>query len=176
MFKRLVDLIVFFVRGGVPFARRIGVNIGEKCRIYSRFFGSEPFLITLGDNVTITAGVSFITHDGSLGLFTDTKGRRYKYQRIFVGNNVFIGVNSIIMPGVRVEDNVIVAAGSVVTKSIPTGKIVAGVPAKIVGEFNELKERSLETCVSQNEIDFSESYEQRVIRVLDNTYKPFLNE
>lgn len=121
-------------------ARKTGVNIGKNCRIYTSYFGSEPFLISIGDNVTVTSDVKFITHDGSGWLMKDKKGRRYYYHGISVGNNVFIGVNSIIMPGVKIEDNVVVGAGSVVTKSVPEGCVlVAGVPARIIGRYDDPK-------------------------------------
>lgn len=117
--NKVLDLIYLKFRGKIKYARKLGVKIGSGCRIYSVEFGSEPFLISIGDNVTITAGVKFITHDGSSWLMRDEKGRRFYFQPIQIGNNVFVGMNSIIMPGVKIEDNVIVAAGSVVTKSIP---------------------------------------------------------
>ena len=176
MIKRVVDLLFFWIKGGTFFAKRVGVLVGDRCRIYTRYFGSEPFLISIGNDVTITAGVSFITHDGSLILFKDEKGRRYKYQRISIGNNVFIGVNSIVMPGVKIDDNVIVAAGSVVTKSIPSGVIVGGVPAKIIGRFDELKVKSLKNCVSEVDTDFNMPYKDRIFKVLDKAYKEYLKE
>ena len=58
-----------------------------------------------------------------------------------IGNNVFIGAKSIIMYGVNIGNNVVVAAGSVVTKDVPDGSIVGGNPAKIIGSFDELKEK-----------------------------------
>ncbi|SMC79171.1 acyltransferase [Pedobacter nyackensis] len=174
MLRRGFYLLSFWIKGGVFYARRMGVTVGDNCRIYTRYFGSEPFLISIGNNVTITKGVSFITHDGSLILFSDEKGRRYKYQRIDIGNNVFIGLNSIIMPGVKISDNAIIAAGSVLTKSVPEGSIVAGVPAKIIGNFNELNDRSLKECISEVDIDFDESYKNRILKVADLDFKPYL--
>lgn len=174
MVKRAIDLLCFWLKGGVFFAKRIGVNVGNNCRIYTRYFGSEPFLISIGNNVTITANVSFITHDGSLILFSDEKGRRYKYQKIEVGNNVFIGVNSIVMPGIKIEDNVIVAAGSVLTKSVPAGVIVAGVPAKIIGNFYDLKITCLDNCISKEDVNFNEPFKDRILKIVDPGYKPYL--
>ncbi len=176
MIKRVLDLISFWTKGGVAYARRIGVVVGDNCRIYTRHFGSDPFLITIGDRVTVTANVHFLTHDGSLCLFRDDKGRRYKYQPIEIGNDVFIGINSIIMPGVKIDDKVIIAAGSVVTKSVPSGSIVAGVPAKIIGDFEDFKHKSLNDCISHRDIDFSKSYKERVLEVVSNTYKDYLRK
>lgn len=172
--KKLIRLSVFYFKDGVSYARHIGVTVGENCRIYTRSFGSEPFLISIGNKVTITSGVEILTHDGSTWLMNDEKGRRYSYQRVTIGNNVFIGVNSIIMPGVKIEDNTIIAAGSVVTKSIPKGKIVAGVPAKIIGEYKNLEVKILEDYVSDKDIDYSKSYESRIKEVLNPSYKSYL--
>lgn len=172
--KKLSDYYTLYMKGGIAYARKLGVNVGENCRIYSTNFGSEPFLITIGNNVTVTSGVKFITHDGSAWLMRDEKGRRYIYQEIHIGNYVFIGVNSIIMPGVIIEDEVIVAAGSVVTKSVPKGSIVAGVPAKIIGNYNDIKARMLTSYVSDNEINKNLNYKSRILNVLDKNTKPFL--
>jgi len=80
------------------------------------------------------------------------------------------------MPGVKIDDNVIVAAGSVVTKSIPSGVIVGGVPAKIIGRFDELKVKSLKNCVSEVDTDFNMPYKDRIFKVLDKAYKEYLKE
>src|SRR5438128_330233 len=147
MFKRILSAfrqLYFISKGGNFYAQKMGVKLGNDCRIYTRNFGSEPWLISIGNKVTITSGVTILTHDGATWLMNDARGRRYLYRRVKIGNNVFIGVNSVILPGVIIEDNVIVAAGSVVTKSIPSGCIVGGNPAKIIGDYNEFKRRALE--------------------------------
>lgn len=172
--RHLKKFYLLYTKGIEEYARKIGVKIGVNCRIYTTQFGSEPFLIKIGNKVTITSGVKFITHDGSTWLMRDEKGRRYLYQRIDIGNNVFIGVNSIIMPGVKIEDNVIVAAGSVITKSIPSGVIVAGVPAKIIGSYSEIEKRMLDLYVSDKDLNNKLNYEERVNSVLTSKFKPFL--
>ena len=172
--KKIISLFILYFRGGVAYAKHLGATVGENCRIYTPHFGSEPFLISIGNKVTITSGVKLLTHDGSTWLMNDEKGRRYSYQRIVIGNNVFIGVNSIIMPGVKVEDNTVIAAGSVVTKSIPAGKIVAGVPATIIGEYKTLETKMLNEYVSDKDIDYSKSYESRIKEVLNPSYKSYL--
>jgi len=166
--------ILFLFKGGVTYAKKIGVEVGANCRIYTTSFGSEPFLIKIGNNVTITSGVKFITHDGSGWLMRDNKGRRYLYRRIIIGNNVFIGLNCIIMPGVKIDDNVIIAPGSVVTKSIPGGTIVAGVPAKIIGSYNLLKTKMLENYVSDTDLDKKLDYKRRILKILDRSFKPYI--
>ena len=174
LIKVLIELFNRLFMSGVVYARFKGVQVGDDCRIYTHKFGSEPWMITIGNKVTITAGVTLLTHDGSTWLMNDDKGRRYLFKRVIIGNNVFIGVNSIIMPGVKIDDNVIVAAGSVVTKSIPTGVIVAGNPAKIIGDYVEYRKGVLENYISDVDMDFSLEYKNRIVKVIDNSFKKYM--
>lgn len=139
--RKLLGLFVFYFRGGVSCARYHGVKVGNNSRIYIKDFGTEPFLISIGNNVTVTSGVVFLTHDGSMSLIRDEEGRRYKFGRIDIGDNVFIGVNSIILPGVCIASNAIVAAGSVVSRSIDEPGVYAGVPARKVSDFQSWFEK-----------------------------------
>nr|WP_308293099.1 acyltransferase [Pseudarthrobacter sp. MDT3-26] len=101
---------------------------------------SEYDLLSIGDHVTISTEVLFITHDGTGWLINDGNMRRYRLARIEIGNNVFIGARSTILPGIRIGDRCIVAAGSVVTKSIPPGTVVGGNPARVIGEYIAFEE------------------------------------
>lgn len=172
--RKLQYICVLYFMGKQAYAKFLGVKIGENCRIITTLWGTEPFLIQIGNNVTITDGVRFLTHDGSACLANDHKGRRYLYARIEIGDNVFIGVNSIIMPGVKIGDNVVIAAGSIVTKSVASGLIVGGVPAKILDNFSSLNEKMLKNYVSDEDINKSLSYKERVLEVVNNEFKPFL--
>lgn len=174
LFKLLKDYYHKFSKSGTEYARSKGVQVGQNCRIYTTTLGTEPWLISIGNKVTITSGVKFITHDGSTWLFSDKNGRRELFRRIQIGDNVFIGLNSIIMPGVKIENNVIVAAGSVITKSVPTGSIVGGNPAKIIGNYDEYQKKVLNNYVSRKDMDFSKNYRQRVEEVTDSEFKKFL--
>lgn len=130
------------VKGPVEAARELGVTIGEGCRIYSLLISSEWELLSIGDRVTVSSDVRFITHDGVGWLFRDDQGRRhYHLARIEIGSDVFIGAGSTIMPGVRIGDRCVVAAGSVVTRSVPDGTVVGGNPATIITSFDELGEK-----------------------------------
>lgn len=144
----------YLLFGGEKYCKRIGVEIGEGCRIYTHHFGSEPYLISIGDMVTVTHGVRFITHDGAGWLIRDQKGRRYRYGKITIGSRVFIGACSIILPGVTIGDNVIIAAGAVVNKDVPSNSIVGGVPAKVIGNFSDFEKKALSTWTT--EVDFME--------------------
>lgn len=122
------------------YLRKQGIVIGNDCEIYNDVsFGSEPYLIEIGNHVRITQGCKFITHDGGVWVL------RYKYNindidlvnKIKVGNNVHIGMNSIIMPGVKIGNDVIIGCGAVVTKDIPDGEIWGGVPARKIKTIKE---------------------------------------
>jgi acetyltransferase-like isoleucine patch superfamily enzyme len=153
--------------------RALGVKVGEGCRIYTHRFGTEPWLVTIGNRVTVTAGCEFITHDGSTWLLRDEKGRRYRYAPIEVGDDVFIGLRTLILAGVRIGNRCIIGAGSVVIRSIPSGSIAAGVPARIIGRFDEYERRQLSTLASQQDMKGA-TYRERVEAILDHAPAPFL--
>ena len=116
-------------------ARRMGVKIGERCCLICGLFsfGTEPYLISIGNDCTITGGVIFLTHDGGIEVINHLKHTNYdKIGLIHVGDNVFIGNDAKILMGVNVGNNVIIGAGSVVTKDVPSNMVVAGVPAKVI--------------------------------------------
>ena len=124
--------------------------------------------------VTVTSGVVLLTHDGSTWLFNDDKGRRFLYKKTIIKNNVFIGINSIIMPGVVLQDNVIIAVSSVVTKSLPSGVIVASNPAKIIGDYDIYRAKVLSSYVSESDMDFTKTYKERILDIVDELPKQYL--
>lgn len=119
----------------IGFVKKIGVNVNGDIFIYGNpinMFGTEPWCITLGNNVHITREVLFVTHDGGTLLFRNEIPDLEITAPISVGNNVYIGVRSIILPGVNIGNNCIIAAGSIVTKDIPDNTVVGGSPAKFI--------------------------------------------
>jgi acetyltransferase-like isoleucine patch superfamily enzyme len=116
-----------------------------KVRIYGSSyltFSSEPYLVTLGDNVFISLQVRFICHDGGVMIFRKEIPDIDIAKRITVGNNVLIGLGACILPGVTIGDNCIVGAYAVVTKDVPSGSIVGGNPAKIIKTWSEYLEKA----------------------------------
>ena len=167
VFTAIFDLAYFMLKGSVAYARKKGVKVGEHCRIYIKSWGSEPFLVSIGDHVTVTSGVKFITHDGSTCLVKDEQGKRYqRFAPIQVGSHVFIGVNSIIMPGVSIGSNVVIGAGSVVTKDIPDHSVAIGVPAKVVSSFADYQAKIQSICASDSDLVGINDYRARVERAI----------
>lgn len=128
----------------IPFdeqARRVGVDIGEDNFVASIFWSSEPYLIKVGSHCQITWGVKMLTHGGGQVL-RDKYPDFDTFGKVVIGDYVYIGTGSLILPGVIIEDNVLVAAGSVVTKSIPKGCVVAGNPARFICTIDEYREKN----------------------------------
>ena len=109
--SKLVGYFVYYKRGGVAYARRRGISVGEGCRVYTRLEGTEPFLVSIGSRVTITADVKLITHDGSTWLVRDENDVRcQRYAAINIGDDVFIGVGTIVLPGVNIGSKVVIGS------------------------------------------------------------------
>lgn len=119
----------------VSYARSIGVKVGENVRFYGAhpsMFSTEPWLITIGNDVHITNGVQFLTHDGGT-LVTNKEVPGFVVTgRITIGNNVYIGLRSMILPGTTIGDRCIIGAGSIVTKDIPINSVAVGTPARVL--------------------------------------------
>lgn len=129
------------------FARALGVHVGSNCRLLGisrATFGSEPYLVSLGNRVTVTAEVRFITHDGGVWIFRQEWPEAELVAGIAIGDDVFIGARALILPGVRVGSNTVIGAGSVVTREVPSGQVVAGVPARAICTTADYKQRVTE--------------------------------
>ncbi|WP_421850554.1 DapH/DapD/GlmU-related protein [Novosphingobium sp.] len=122
------------------YARDIGVTLGKGCRLIKVDFSTEPYLVTLGDHVSATQ-TRFETHDGAVWVFRDQFPEIDLVRPITVGNNVFIGYGSIILPGVTIGDNVVIGAGSVVARDIPSDCVAAGVPARVIKSITEYRDK-----------------------------------
>lgn len=127
----------------VKYAEKVGVNfVKGKLFIYGNVaWGSEPWIITIGENVHITDGVKFITHDGGTLLYRSKVPDLEITKPIVLGNDVYIGNNVILLPGVTVGNNVVIGAGAVVTKDIPDNSLVVGVPARVIKTADEYLEK-----------------------------------
>jgi acetyltransferase-like isoleucine patch superfamily enzyme len=151
----LKKMILYFLlllanplKKSIYYSKFLGIKFGKNVRIlHFPRFGSEPYLIEIGDNVTITRGVCFVTHDGGVSVFRDQFPNMNVFGKIKIGNNVFIGINSIILPSVTVGNNVVIGAGSIVNKDIPNNVVVAGIPAKVIKTLSEYKQNVLDKSI-----------------------------
>lgn len=111
-------------------------HIGSNVKIYTNNIGTEPYLISLADNVTIAGGVHFVNHDVSvfnMARFLGIDERCVdKVGSIEIRDNAFVGAFSILMPNIVIGRNSVIAAGSVVTKDIPDNEVWGGVPARFI--------------------------------------------
>ena len=122
-------------------------RIGNHVYLQPYNFGTEPELISIGDNVCIASGVMFVNHDITsfmLHQMEPEKRYRTKTGEITIGNNVFIGARSILLYGIHIGNNVVIGAGSIVTKDIPDGVVAVGIPCKPIKSFDEWKEKRTE--------------------------------
>ena len=122
-------------------AIKAGVEMGKDNFIASRFWSSEPYLIRIGSHCQITAGAKLYTHGGA-GAVRRWYPKFDTFGKVIIGDYVYIGNDAKIMPGVTVGDNVLIAAGSIVTKSIPSNVVVAGNPARFICSIEDYIERN----------------------------------
>lgn len=152
----------------VKYARSIGVEVGEEVTLMTWRFGSEPWLISIGNRVKITANVRFITHDG--GSFVFRHLERYKdvrrFGKITIKDNCFIGNSVILMPGVTIGPNAVVGAGAVVTKDVPPNSVVGGVPAKYLMTVEEYAEKSLQKMPVFDMESYKQDRKAEILRAL----------
>lgn len=129
--------------------RKAGITIGENCIFCSPLpVWRDSCLLSFGDNVLVSGNVTFLMYDAaptmvSKGMGTDILGR------VNIGSNVFIGAQSIIMPGVSLADYTVVGAGSVVTHSVDKpGYIIAGNPARVICTVDEYQKKNEDRIVN----------------------------
>lgn len=118
--------------------RKRGVKIGENVDIINSLIdGGHGPLISIGNNVTIT-GVRILAHDASTKKILGYS----KVGLVEIGNNVFIGQGSIVLPNTKIGNNVIIGAGTIVAKNVPDNVVIAGNPWRILYTFDEYIERN----------------------------------
>jgi len=126
--------------------RKQGAQIGNNCRIDIRSeFGDEPYLISIGNHVHICRGVILHTNDGGRWIFSEEIPDINVWGKIVIEDNCLIGLNTQLLPNIRIGKNSIVGAGSVVISgsNIPPNSIVIGIPARVIGSTVKYKEKCL---------------------------------
>ena len=137
----VIKEILYRLRGDYTTEKLIsmGMKVGKN---FNRLHGvildpGHCWLIEIGDNVTMAPRVHILCHDASTKHFLGYT----KIGRVNIGSNVFVGAESVILPGVTIGDNVIIGANSTVTQDIPSGTVVAGNPARALCSLEEYLEK-----------------------------------
>ncbi|MBO5136222.1 MAG: acyltransferase [Clostridia bacterium] len=135
--KRFLREMLYRIRGEYTTEKlvKLGLKVGKN---FLRLHGvildpSHCWLITIGDNVTMAPNVHILAHDAS----TCYELGYAKIGRVNIGNNVFIGASTIVLPDVTIGDRVIIGAGAVVSKNLESDGVYAGNPAKRIMSYNE---------------------------------------
>lgn len=130
----------------IQYLRKKGMRIGERTMVYDTrnvwIDDTRPWMVEIGDDVKITRGVIILTH----GYDWSVMKRKYgevlgSSGKVTIGNNVFIGMNSVILKGVTIGNNVIIGAGSLVNKDVPDNSVVAGNPARVIMTLEQYREK-----------------------------------
>lgn len=133
-----------------------GVKIGEGTYVldpkHIQIDTSRPELLEIGKNVFLHRGTIILTHDWASWCFVNSHQEFIpSHGKVKIGNNVWLGENVTILKGVTIGDNVIIGIGSIVTKDIPSNSVAVGVPAKVVGTYEDYyrkrKEAYVEECI-----------------------------
>ncbi|MCZ8036416.1 acyltransferase [Novosphingobium sp.] len=156
MLERMVRLLVwpFWVVYArlrpVAYAKHLGVHINGRVTIYGssyEMFSTEPYLVTLHDNVFVSVGAKFICHDGGVLPFRKNHPTLDLAAPIVVKSNTFIGAGALILKGVTIGENCIVGANAVVSKDVAPGTIVAGNPARFVKNTEDYIQSALKNSL-----------------------------
>lgn len=133
--------ILYRIRGEYTTEKLIsmGMKVGKN---FGRLNGvildpSHCWLIEIGNNVTLAPRVHILCHDASTKQFLNYT----KIGKVKIGDNVFIGAESVVLPNVKIGSNVIIGANSTVTKNIPDNVVAAGNPAKVICSLDEYLEK-----------------------------------
>ena len=142
-----------------------GAKIGKNCLICTPIHPhGDNCLLEIKDDVVISTNVTFVLHDYSASRVV--KETSNMHGKIIIGKNSFVGTGSVILYGVELGDNTIVAAGSVVTKSFPEGNVViGGNPAKAIGTWDSLKKKVEVYGNSAVDVkEFMEKHPEKLVR------------
>ena len=158
----------------IKYARIIGVKVGSNCRIIGDTkFGSTPYLIEIGDHVSIS-GATFVNHEGAHWVLKglDSKyNKTFGYGRIIIKDNVYLGQSCTILRGITIGENTIVGACSLVNKSLEPNSVYAGVPAKKICSLDEWKEKFLADMPEYDYQNYVKNKKEEILKIVDKFKK-----
>lgn len=153
----------------INYLRKCGVRVGEGCIFRNvkttRIDITRPSLVEIGNNVDMNHNFQILTHDWASHVF-----RNYYHElipssgKVKIGNNIYFGTNVIVLKGVTIGDNCVIAAGSIITKDIPANSVAAGVPAKVICSLDEYFEKRKSTCIEEA-FEYARSIKERFGRI-----------
>ncbi|HNW60202.1 MAG TPA: acyltransferase [bacterium] len=135
------------------FFRKQGAQIGEGCAIIIDTLGQEPYLIKIGNHVTIANHVTFSNHHGETWVCREEDPNVQMFGTIIIDDNCVIGQNAVLLPGIHIGANCIIGAGSVVVTDIPPNSIAMGVPARVMGSTDKFRIKAVEAWKVQQPPD-----------------------
>lgn len=178
LLRKIRFALIWNSSGRIKYLRKNNVFafLGENVFFQPRKLPADPKLIKLHNNVCVAADVTFVNHDVIYIMQRNKCGKNVVQNLgcIEVFDNVFIGIGSYIMPNVKIGPNVVIAAGSVITKDVPPNTVVGGVPAKVIGDFDVLMEKRMnlsKEIESRCEEHCGKTDEKRIAYEWDKFYK-----
>lgn len=154
------------------YAKKIGVSIGNNCRLLGEpNFGTEPYLISIGDHVSISGGCAFLTHEGAhwvLKGLDSSYNTTFGFGRIRICNNVYIGYGCTVLRGVTIGENTIVGACSLVNRSLEPNCVYAGVPVRKICTLEEWKKKFLADMPEYNLEEYKKNRKQVILQIVDS--------
>ncbi|KAB0331703.1 MULTISPECIES: acyltransferase [Janthinobacterium] len=136
---------------------------------------TRPTLLEIGAGTTINSGTEILTHDFVTNLFLDLHGDFVNSSgKVVIGRNVYFARNCTVLKGVTIGDNCVIGYGAVVTRDVPSGAIVAGNPARIVGNVEQYYEKRKVKCVAEA-FEYARSIQERLGRrpVVEDFWEEF---
>jgi len=142
-FKKILCRRYYNSNDYIRYLKKSGIKIGSNCAFYDcnhvEIDMQNPWMLSIGNNVRITSGVQILTHDYSFSVLCSVAGDVVgSVEKTIIGNNIFIGRNAIILKGVQIADNVIIGAGSIVSRDCESNSVYAGNPAKRICSIEEM--------------------------------------